>query len=266
MPGKFNEENGSKYTRMWWSDDMAHLNVRREHLAHVVHYKKNIDVMKKLAREKGPLRILDVGCGEANTVRLFYAADHSRKSDVIKSYTGLEGDASCVERTEERAATVLRGINGTLHVCDITQGDFPVKRGSQDLIISNEVLEHIPRRKVPVVLRAMHRVGAADATFLISTPNKDGTNEKLPADHVYEWGYEELREAFAAAGFEVVDHMGVYIKKANLVRWLAENEPGLVEWAKEIWERFGLDMGSMYTADWARPVCNNLIWTLKKAS
>ncbi len=264
MPGKIDEASGSKFTRMWWSDDMAHLNVRREHLAHVVHYKKNIDVMKRLAKENGPLRILDVGCGEANTVRLFYASDHSRKSDVINSYHGLEGDASCVERTEERAATVLRGINGHLHVCDITKGEFPVKRHSQDLVISNEVLEHIPRRKVPVVLKAMHRAGTADATYLISTPNSDGTNAKLPADHVYEWGYDELQEAFAAAGFEVVDHMGVYIQKARLIRWLNENEPELVEWAKEVWERFGLDMGSMYTADWARPVANNIIWTLRK--
>jgi SAM-dependent methyltransferase len=267
MPGKTaTDGSGSKWTRMWWPDDMANGNIRREHLAHVYHYKVNIHDMKREAKTKGrPVNVLDVGCGEANTMRVFYTADQSRKRDVVESYVGIDGDPSVIKRTEERAATIMRGINGRLEVCDITQGRFPVERGTIDLVICNEVLEHIPQKAVKKVLKAMHRCTASDALLLISTPNKDGTNDKLPADHVYEWGYEEIQSAFHEAGFVVEDTLGVYIKKDRLVRWLKENEPDLVEWAEELWLRFGNDIGSMMTADWARPVANNLIWKLRKA-
>ena len=30
------------------------------------------------------------------------------------------------------------------------------------------------------------------------------------------------------------------------------------------WDRFGLDIGSLLTADLVKPVANNLIWVLKK--
>lgn len=266
MPGRVDEASGSKFTRMWFSDDMQHLNFRREHIAHLVHYKMNIHEMKALAKQLGrPVDMLDVGCGEANTVRMFYTADQSRKTDVIASYTGLEGDGKCVERTQERAATVLRGINGGIELCDITKGRFPVERESIDFLICNEVLEHIPQRAVLKVLRAMHRATHPDSVLMVSTPNKEGTNAKLPADHVYEWGYDELASAIAEAGFEVLDQRGVYIKKDRLLRHLRANQPELVDWASEIWDRYGNDIGSMMTADWAVPVANNIVWKLKKA-
>lgn len=266
MPGRYDEASGSKFTRMWWSDDMAHCNVRREHLAHIWHYKINIDRIKELARSFGqPINILDVGCGEANTMRMFYVADQSRKADVVATYTGIDGDESVITKTLEKAATVLRGIGGDLQVVDITQGRFPVQPGEIDFVICNEVLEHIPGAAVPKVLKAIRRATHPESVILISTPNKDGTNAKLPADHVKEWGYEEIQAAFDVAKLEVVDHMATYIKKDRLIRWLRENEPALVDWANDIWSRFGNDLGSMMTADWARPVANNIIWELKHA-
>ena len=270
MPGGVAKDgSGSKWTRMWWSDDMSHMNVRREHLAHVVHYKVDVHEMKEMAKTLGrPLRILNVGCGEANEVRMFYAADQTEKKKVIKEYVGLEGDPACVARTQERAATVLRGINGRIEVCDITKGEFPVKPASVDLVICNEVLEHIPQDKVRVVLRAIHRAMRREGLAIISTPNKDGTNDKLPADHVYEWGYQELQDAFTAAKLEVIDELGVYIKLANLKRYLRETEgsdSANLKWAEDCWNRYGLDLGSIMTADLARPVANNVIWKLVKA-
>lgn len=266
MPGKAaTDGSGSKWTRMWFADDMAHRNIRREHLAHVWHYKVNVHWMKKLAKTLGrPLNILDVGCGEANTVQMFYTADQSRKREVIESYVGVDGDPSVIRKTEEKAATVLRGINGRVEVCDITQGRLPVDRDSIDLVICNEVLEHIPREAVRKVLKAMRRAVHPDSLLLISTPNKSGTNDRLPADHVYEWDYDEIQTAFDKAGFEVVDKMATYIKKDRLVRALRDQgDDDLVYWAQNIWDRFGNDLGSMMTADWAPQVANNLIWLLR---
>lgn len=267
MPGKkATDGSNSKWTRMWFDVDMANCNIRREHLAHILHYKINVHEMKRISRELGrPIKILDVGCGESNTVRLFYTADQTEKKKVIKEYVGLEGDPSCVARTEKKAATILRGINGRVEVCDITKGEFPVNPGSMDLIVCNEVLEHIPQDKVPTVLRAMRRSARSTATFLISTPNKDGTNDRLPADHVYEWRFEELREEFEKAGLEVVDTRGIYIKQANLRRYIKETEGDeMLELVDRIWDRYGLDVGSIMTADLAVPVANNVLWVLKK--
>lgn len=267
MPGKAaTDGSGSKWTRMWIDQDLGNLNIRREQIAHIVHYKHAVHTMKVKARELGrPIRIMNLGCGEANELRLFYAADHSKKSEVIKSYLGLEGDPSCVERTKEKAATVLRGCNGTIEVCDLTKGEFPVKPGSIDLVICNEVIEHMPKKAVKKVLRAARRAMRSDGTFILSTPNKDGTNEKLPADHVYEWGYQELQDKFAECGLEVVDHLGVYVKQANFKRYVREHfSEATAKALEEQWDRYGLDIGSLLSADMAKPVANNIIWVLRK--
>lgn len=267
MPGKVaTDGSGSKWTRMWVDQDLANLNIRREQLAHIVHYKVNVKWMKQLAKELGrPIHILNVGCGEANELRMFYAADHSKKADVVASYLGLEGDPSCVERTKKKAKTVLRGCNGRIETVDITKGEFPVDPGSIDLVICNEVIEHIPKEAVRTVLRAIRRAMSRKAVLLLSTPNKDGTNDRLPADHVYEWGYQELMHMFTKCGFQVEDQLGVYIKKANLLRYLREQfGDEAARAAEQYWDRFGLDLGSQMTADLAIPVANNVIHVCHK--
>jgi 2-polyprenyl-3-methyl-5-hydroxy-6-metoxy-1,4-benzoquinol methylase len=267
MPGKYDETSGSKFTRMWFSDDMANLNVRREHLAHVLHYKKNVHEMKRLARQLGrPLHILDVGCGEANTLRMFYTADQTKKSDVVASYTGIDGDPSVIERTKKRAGTLLKGVNGSVRVCDITKYKFPVDDGSIDMVICNEVMEHIPQEAGPKVLRKIRKALCSEGLALISTPNKDGTNDRLPADHVYEYGYAELHGMFEAAGLQEVDELGVYIQQAKLRRFIKEEHGDeLLKSVDDVWDRYGLDIGSIMTADLARPVANNLIHVLRPA-
>lgn len=267
MPGKAaTDGSGSKWTRMEVSADLSFLNIRREHFAHFLHYKKNIHVMKAMAARLGrPITVLDVGCGEANTLRMFWSADTSKKKDVMKTYIGIDGDPVVIAKTEEIVKTPLRGIKGRLEVVDITKGVFPVKPGSVDLVINNEVLEHIPVDGVPKVLRAIRRCLSADGVALISTPNKDGTRDKLPADHVYEHGYQELHDEFKEAGLECQRCVGVYIQKPKLIRYLKEHAPDKVDWAEEIWEKYGNDVGSIMTADWAKPVANNLIHEVRVA-
>lgn len=266
MPGKAaTDGSGSKWTRMEVARDLAFLNIRREHLAHFVHYKKNIHEMKKLAKKLGrPIKVLDVGCGEANTLRMFWAADTSVKKEILKTYIGIDGDPGVIGATEEIVKTPLRGIKGRLEVCDITLGTFPVKAGEIDLIINNEVLEHIPQDKVPNVLRAIRRALSPEGFALISTPNKDGTRDKLPADHVYEWRLEELHQAFHDAGLKCEQCIGVYIQKPKLIAYLREHAPTMVAFAEARWEEFGNDIGSIMTADLAVPVANNVIHRVVK--
>lgn len=266
MPGKVaTDGSNSKWTRMLISSDFAHLNVRREQLAHLVHYKKNIAFIKELSAKLGrPLTILDVGCGEANTLRMLYSADTSKKAEIVRTYIGIDGDPGVVERTSEAAKTPLKGVGGRLEVCDITKGVFPVEPRSVDLIINNEVLEHIPAEAVPKVLRAMRRSLAVGGRALISTPNKDGTRDKLPADHVYEWRLQELHDAFKAAGLKCEQCIGVYIQKNNLMRYLREHNPDMVPFAEERWDLYGNDVGSIMTAHMAVRVANNVIHVVRK--
>lgn len=266
MPGKLaTDGSNSKWTRMEVAADLAFLNIRREHLAHFVHYKKNIHVLKKMAATLGrPISVLDVGCGEANTLRMFWSADTSKKKEVMKTYIGIDGDPVVIGKTEEIVKTPLRGIKGRLEVCDITKGVFPVKPGEIDLVINNEVLEHIPVAGVPKVLRAIRRALSPDGVALISTPNKDGTRDKLPADHVYEWRLQELHDAFDEAGLHCEECIGVYIQKPKLMSYLKEHNPAMVEFAERRWEEFGNDIGSIMTADLAVPVANNVIHRVVK--
>lgn len=59
------------------------------------------------------------------------------------------------------------------------------------------------------------RVMRPNALAFVSTPNHDGSNDKLPEDHVYEWGFQELKEELER-NFEIVDVTGTFIQLPNL--------------------------------------------------
>ena len=72
---------------------------------------------------------------------------------------------------------------------------FDLPDESIDFFWSTEVIEHMGREFVPAWLDDVARVMRPDRHWAyVSTPNHDGSNDKLPEDHVYEWGFEELKE------------------------------------------------------------------------
>lgn len=145
--------NNSKNTRMNLVDSMRLMDLRKDELMHIGRYFKACQTAVNLSKELGrPIKVLDLGCGEAYSMRLFYKSFLVKKSDVIERYFGVDIDKPMLKRTKAEYGEVNR------------------------------------------VLRD-------DGVLLLSTPNSNGSNKKLPKDHVYEWSYEELLEAVKHEGF-----------------------------------------------------------------
>ena len=52
----------------------------------------------------------------------------------------------------------------------------------------------VGREFIQAWLDDANRVLRPGGLIYVSTPNHDGSNDKLPEDHVYEWGFDELKK------------------------------------------------------------------------
>ncbi|KKN19698.1 hypothetical protein LCGC14_0943190, partial [marine sediment metagenome] len=140
---------------------------------------------------------------------------------------------------------------------------MPVRNGSIDFAFSTEVIEHMKPQFVSAWLDGVDKAVRKGGLIFISTPNSDGSNEKLPLDHVYEWGYRELKRELTSR-WELIYHHGTFIKlpafrKANRLRRLVPEH--LVESYEQ---RFGRHWLRNILAVGFPEVANNVSWTLRK--
>lgn len=270
MPSQRNDlrldnANESKNTRMDFSKLNDHMDYRKDEVMHIGRYTNAAGTMVELSKKLGrPIRVLDIGCGEMNSVRLLYRAFQVKKADVVQEYVGVDIDYIMAEKAMKykhaysacKARFVIQDltVNGKL--------DFP--DGYFDLIICFEFLEHIKTRFAPPILREAFRVLRPGGTALFSTPNSNGSNEKLPVDHVYEYSYEELLQMFSEAGFHVDKAIGVCV---NISRIPEEEREAKRELIDRFYQAFGNNtpFACVAMAPIFRPRnCKNVLYRLSK--
>ena len=258
--------NGSKNTRMDIDHAGAELDYRKDEIMHVARYVKGaqtmIDLSKKLGR---PIRVLDIGCGQMNTVRLFYKSYIEKKSDIIESYLGVDIDDKMAKKSQEQFGVLYKTCHAEYLIQDLTVNphlDIPDE--GIDLIICTEFLEHINPTMSQPVLEEAFRVLNPDGVALFSTPNSNGSNKILPKDHFYEYSYEELIEKFEEAGFTVEDTVGLCINISKVPKKLIAS-------MVNVFARFNGAFGtnSAFTSVAIAPLiepkyCKNVLYTLCK--
>ena len=136
-------------------------------------------------------RVLDVGAGQGSDVAFL----HSLGLDAI----GLEPNLRAVEVCRMKGLPV---IEGTLESADFEPGSF-------DVVILNQVLEHLPDpHSTLMIVRRLLRPGGSVAIF---TPNVTGLPARAFGDdwahwhvpyHLYLYGPAQLRKLLGDAGFE----------------------------------------------------------------
>lgn len=253
--------NDSKNTRMhirsagatgdWRADILAHMS-RYDRIASLI-----VEESKRLNR---PLRILDVGCGEMWPLRVVFHAHANRKSDLISEYTGVDLEEMPIDFMSEtvRDAIGLRFVQQDLTL----NPKMPVRRGI-DLALSTECIEHMKPEFVPAWLDGIDKVLRKGALVFISTPNSDGSNVKLPMDHVYEWEYEELRTELTSR-WTLQYHVGTFIKLPAFRKINRENGDVPEALVTLFEQRFGRHwLRSVLAAPYPE-VSNNVSWTLRK--
>jgi len=133
---------------------------------------------------------------------------------------------------------------------------------------------------VPLWLNDAARCMRPDAIAYISTPNHDGSNAKLPKDHIYEWGFEELKTELER-NFHIEAVTGTFIQLPNLRRAQLDHQEPMVDgiparanrlfpyaWTSEqmvlLKERFGRHFLRMAAATPYPEYSNNCAWRLVK--
>lgn len=267
--------NESKNTRMDIAHAGWHANWRPDELAHISRYCKIAEyVLDEAKRLERPLDCFEAGCGQIWTLRYIYKGLLCKKDDQVRSYIGFDIDPMVLddfwgeEEREVKDAAWFQIFNGRVVIRDLTTEPHfdpsPAPDGLYDMFWTTEVIEHMkPEFIEPWLNDAASRLRPGALAY-ISTPNSDGSREKLPKDHVYEWGFQELKNLLESY-FELVRVDGVFIQHPsfNKVRRL-DKLNDFSEVIDLIKARFDPNWQRVILAMFYPEVANNCAWTLRK--
>lgn len=199
----------------------------------------NLDIMNyiqhyaaaQMARKRN--NIVDVCCGRSLMLPLlrYYAKN-------INSYTGID-----ISKKNLREA-----VRGAVKK-DLTQSDigayYPfhvrwkcgnvssmsgiIPEGFADFVIYTSAIEHMHKDDGYQSLVECKKIMGDSAVMFLSCPNTPGNgyNTQYKA-HVYEWGYDELKEAFSRIGFEVMQEVGLVMGVRDMDKFY-EKQPKPVQ-------------------------------------
>jgi len=278
-------ENDSKNTRMDIATAGVLGNWRPDELTHISRYDKISSLCIQEAKTLNrPIDTFEVGCGELWVLRNIYKAYTVKKSDIIQSYYGVDIDPAILtenpfwsnggEPIEE--STWLKNFNATLKVQDVTtHPTFDLEDESIDFFWTTEVIEHMGKEFINSWLEDAVRCLRPGGIAYISTPNHDGSNAKLPEDHVYEWGFDELKDELEKH-FTIESVVGTFIQMPNFNKAQQTYNQALSEssrqfpqaWTEQqvlmLHERFGKQFARMVLATPYPQFANNCAWNLTK--
>lgn len=262
----FMNVNDSKNTRMDFEKLFDTMDYRKDEVMHIGRYtcgaQTIVDLSKKLGR---PIRVLDIGCGEMNTVRLFNKVMRVEKAKVLQEYVGVDIDLIMIEKAIAKYGRAFETCNARYITRDLTTDYIlPFPDGYFDLIICFEFMEHIKPKFLVRVLEETNRVLSKRGKALYSTPNSNGSNKKLPKDHIYEYSFEECIQLFNSAGYTVENAVGVCV---NISKIPEEEKEAAKHIIRRYWEAFGENspFADVAVAPLFRPnMCKNVLYHLSK--
>lgn len=180
----------------------------------------NLDVMNYIQHfaaaqlAKTGMNVVDVCCGRSLMLPLlrYYAKG-------IKSYTGID-------ISEANIREAMRGANNKKLTMEQLKTYYPFqvrwKLGNvanmesyipsdfADMVIYTSAIEHMHRDDGYQSLKECHKIMNERATMILSCPNTPGNGyDTQYRAHVYEWGYDELKQALHEIGFEIIQEVGL---------------------------------------------------------
>ena len=201
--------------------DKSHLSIGNAHDTGVIHkdyiahcHRWNY-VIKYLERRdpkyNGDMRfkhtsILDIGCGKD---LMLYKALCSNKFGNTLHYTGVD-----INKLELPTKFANRKLPITLmeetDICSVTE-----IANKPNLIVSFEMLEHVPFDYSQATLHKAYELSTDDAVLICSTPvyyEKYG----MAANHINEMTREQLKEQLSSANWHIQDNFGTFSTRAEL--------------------------------------------------
>lgn len=155
------------------------------------------------------MNILDFGAGTGNLCEVFY-----RNKYRCKEYLGLEYKESSVENANIRFMNVdwARFKQQDLTVPDLKIIPFD-KRG-WDMIVCFELIEHVGKNNVEVLLKNIYDNMSSHTKLYLSTPIYDPVvgpaNNHIVNGVIGELTYEELEKHLLDTGFKIIKNYGTF--------------------------------------------------------
>ena len=273
--------NNSKNTRMDIASGNMLGNWRPDEITHMTRYDKISSLCIEEAKRLGrPINVLEAGCGEIWVLRNLYKAYTVKKSDVIASYRGVDIDPACLNEKQGYSSptglvqdsTWFKNFNGQIDIQDLTVNPvFDLPDYSIDFFWTTEVIEHMNREFIQAWLDDANRVLRPGGLIYVSTPNHDGSNDKLPEDHIYEWGFEELKKELTryTRGWFLQSVVGTFAQMPKLKAAMSKDNED-AEWRlmedqfELLQERYGKQFLRVVAATFFPEVSNNCAWILRK--
>lgn len=197
-------------------------------------------------------RVLDVGCGQDLPLAKVL---HASLSMIPSAYVGVD-----LNKNVRR--------DGSAWVEKIyDQFDFPgggwkeIKKNHRpfDLISNFEMIEHMHVDSGEQLLIGMRECLAEDGKILLSTPVYNG--RKMAANHIHEYGIEELQTLIESVDLEVVERFGTFASWNAIRKVCTESERRLLD---ETAKFYGGDVLACFLAPKYPDASRNNVWVLKK--
>lgn len=228
-----------------------------EFISHTGRYSKAVDLILTENRVlKRGVMVLDVGCGDLWPLRALIGNPFRREDQILDQYTALDMDDPDISFVTKR--TPFTFIHQDLSIDPI----LPAESGTVDVLICLEVIEHMMPDFVIPWLEDMNRVVRPGGLLYISTPNAD-YGRKQPKFHPYEWGYQEMMDAFSKH-WEIVAHHGTFMRQATFKRINRNEQRVPDELAVALRERFGAEWFRCVTATFYPEYSENVAWIMRK--
>ena len=179
----------------------------------------NLDVMnyiqhfKAAQMAKKGMNIVDVCCGRSLMLPLlrYYAKD-------IASYTG-------VDICEANIREAMRGASKKISLKElksyypfrvewklgnVTNMSSFIESNFADFVIYTSAIEHMHPDAGSQSLRECYKIMKRGSLMFLSCPNTPGNGYKTQyRAHVYEWGYQELKDELNKIGFKIEQEVGL---------------------------------------------------------
>ena len=215
----------------------------------------NLDVMNyiqhhavALMAKKG-MNVVDVCCGRSLVLPLlrYYAKD-------INSYTGVDiCETNIREAKRGASAKVLKEEDLKEYypfktdwiLSNVAEMSNHIEKGFADLVIYTSALEHMHKDVGTQSLIECNKIMNKDSVMFLSCPNTPGNGyETQYAAHVYEWGYDELKEKLDELGFEIINEVGLVMKVKKMKEFF--NSDKVSKDMKDFYNRMSLYMPSAW--------------------
>ncbi len=183
-------------------------------------------LFKKFLPEKKDAFIIDVGCGPGYFLHFLNEEgykDNSLGIDISQDQVDL-----CKEKGLEaypyEALTYFKRL----------------RLGGIDLVVMNDLLEHISKENIPELLREVHRSLAPEGKLLVKTLNManplGGYARHFDITHEVGFTEESLKQVLDTAGFSQVDiYPVVFSRKGKVIHYITRKVLTLAFWSQQLY-------------------------------